>query len=753
VWRAGYDATTGQLTEPAKWSNAEAVARQTQGTQAEQDTARDEVQRRIDALKGTLANTLHKKHPSRKNWQEQLTTLQGAVLPRGHQKVTARSTENDAAADEALPTILDAYRKLPIETVREELEQLEANGDEWPAHFPMDAVADYEDAGGEATREGWQTLTARAVATLHRHVLEREGQQGLPIDAIATKHGGVPVEAPTSNKPLPASDEGVTVEPDGGHTHGRPTPAAGEQGEPARGDRTEGSEHVAQEPPEPEAGVSEPEKPPADRKRRPPRRVAGVRNRPPPAGGEAPGPRGEGPGAVSHVDTADVADAEDVGDAHARGEAPRFYTIGGAEDLTAGGWVSKLEDNLAALRLLKILERDKRPASDAEQAVLARYVGWGQTNLSHVVDLRGVDHISDPREKQGRQELERLLTKDELKELGESSPNAHYSFAELPRALWAIAQHVGFKGGTILEPAIGTGHFIGTMPGEIRAHRRTRVHGVDKEPIASAIARQLYQGAYIQTGPLQEANLPDNYFDLVISNVPFGKIEVFDPAFIASDRAFLTKSIHNYYFGKALDVARPGGLILFVTSRFTLDAESDSVRRYIAARARLLGAFRLPDTAFKKTAGTEVVTDVLVLQKHGPGVSGAGPAWTDSVLREDIGSIYDHERGMFVKPHTTEYYVAHPEMVLGKEANSGKMHGRGSSTTSRARSPPNNCAPSSSASPATSTRPRRRRRASSRPPRRPTPSRAPSCSRRARRSPTTRARSCRRGTRARRSPA
>lgn len=368
------------------------------------------------------------------------------------------------------------------------------------------------------------------------------------------------------------------------------------------------------------------------------------------------------------MDTADTAPSDDVADAEARGEAPRFFTITAASDLTEGGWVTKLDANLTALRLLKDLQAAGRPASDAEQALLARYIGWGHTDLAPIVRIGDDAPLDDPRKLQARQELQNLLTAREFQSLGESTINAHYSFHDLPRAMWALAQRLGFTGGSILEPAIGTGHFLGTMPPEIRGHRRTRVYGVDMEPIAAGIAQQLYQAARIQAAPLQEAVLPADYFDLIISNVPFGKVGIFDPAFVAQARTVMTQSVHNYYFGKALDLARPGGLILFVTSRYTLDARNDSVRQYLDERAVFLGAFRLPDQAFQKTAGTQVVTDVIVLQKRGEGVTTKGQPWTG--VQQTASLTGPNGSKAF---ETNEYYHAHPEMVLGTQDATGKM--------------------------------------------------------------------------------
>lgn len=384
---------------------------------------------------------------------------------------------------------------------------------------------------------------------------------------------------------------------------------------------------------------------------------------------------GAGTDAAGAVDAANLAGAPaDIKAATARGQAPRFFTIDDTADLTDGGAVAKLENNLAALRLLKALEAEGRLATADEQAILAKYIGWGHTELRNVVAFDAAD-IREPRQKQARQELDRLLTAAEIKELGESTPNAHYSFVALPRAMWSLVQRLGFAGGSVLEPAIGTGHFIGTMPAAIRSHAATRVFGVDKEPIAAAIAKHLYQDARIQAAPLQEAVLPENYFDLIISNVPFGKIQIFDPAFVSSAKAPMARSVHNYYFAKALDLARPGGLVVFVTSRFTMDAQNDTVRAYLAERAHFLGAFRMSSTAFKSTAGTDVVTDVIVLQKKGEGIAAPSksPAWMESVQRDDLGRAYAPEAEWV---HSNEYFVKHPKRILGTEARTGKMNQR-----------------------------------------------------------------------------
>lgn len=444
---------------------------------------------------------------------------------------------------------------------------------------------------------------------------------------------------------------------------------AGESGAPAGGDRDGRAGDVAGEQPESEEGV--PGAPANGGKRRPPRRPRTAR-----AGTEAPVTGDDvsgsaGADGAAHVDTADTVEDPDVADANARGERPRHFVISDEKILTDGNWVAKLNDNIAALELLKQLEAENRPASDDEQRVLSRYIGWGHTNLAPVVgplDARAAQR--DANVVQARQKLTEILTEKEFKELGESVINAHYSFNTLPRALWDLVGRLGFKGGSVLEPAIGTGHFFGTMPMAMVQHPKTRLFGVDKEPIAARIAKQLYQSAYIQNSPLEDATVPKDYFDLVISNVPFANVGVFDPAFKSGDRQVVSRSLHNYYFGKALDVVRPGGLVVFVTSSFTMNSKSDAVRKYLAQRAEFLGAIRLTEKAFQSTAGTQVVTDVIVLRRYDEGEKPKDVAWLKAIERDDVSKMYRNEE---YKATTNEYFAAHPEMVMGKETMNGSM--------------------------------------------------------------------------------
>ncbi len=564
----------------------------------------------------------------------------------------------------------DAYSRYGLDVARPDLAQLEPPA---PAPEAADTLAPASQA---AAPEAIVTPDEGQATPPAVPVLEAPGAFP-PAVSQAAEPVAEPPQPPPAEEPVAPAPEEAQTAPDGteapipkrvDESEGGPAVEPGDTGESAgRPGDARAHDLAGEQPITPPAARPEPDRPRPDRKRRPAARRSddGRRARAPRPGAQ-PG-AGAGALAPAHVDTADTEPDADVAAAAARGEQPRHFVIDNTATLTAGTWQDKLADNLAAIRLLKALTAEHRPATDAEQAVLARYIGWGHTNLAPIVDPRaGALRERDPRLQKARDDLEAILTPKEMAELFESTGNAHYSFSDLPRAMWTALERLGFAGGIILEPAVGTGHFYGTMPGPILAHKNSRLWAVEKEPIAAAIAQQLYQGVHVQNSPLQEANLPDDYFDVVISNVPFGRIPIFDPAFTSAKRAPLAKSVHNYYFGKALDLVRPGGIVAFVTSRYTMDARSDVVRRELAARADLLGAVRLPDTAFRKTAGTDVVTDILFLRKREPGAAPAGHPWVQSLEHEDLSTS---EKTV----HTNQYFQANPSHVLGTEDMSGSM--------------------------------------------------------------------------------
>ena len=262
------------------------------------------------------------------------------------------------------------------------------------------------------------------------------------------------------------------------------------------------------------------------------------------------------------------------------------------------------------------------------------------------------------------QAVRELLTDDEYESARASTPNAHYTSPAVIAAVWDALHRIGVGPGVqLLEPAMGVGHFFGLMPESMSGGHRT---GVELDAVTARIAKKLYPDATIFQKGFEETPLPDNYFDAVVGNVPFGDYAVYDPAI----RRDLTRAIHDYFFAKSLEKLRPGGLMALITSRYTMDKEDDTVRRYLAERADLLGAIRLPNTAFKGNAGTEVTTDILFLRKREPGAPPGGESWLklDGIDGPD-GPI-----------EVNEYYARHPEMMLGTMKLEGTMY-RGAEPT------------------------------------------------------------------------
>jgi N12 class adenine-specific DNA methylase/2'-5' RNA ligase len=310
----------------------------------------------------------------------------------------------------------------------------------------------------------------------------------------------------------------------------------------------------------------------------------------------------------------------------------------------------KFADNVSALKLLKTLASEGRPATADEQRTLVRYVGWG--GLSSAFKPYSKEHgtlrglVDDG-----------TITEAEFAAMRASTPNAHYTSRPVISAIYDAVERLGLTKGRVLEPSIGAGHFFGLMPEKLAD--RTTWAGVELDPITARVAQQLYQSAHIQAVGLEEARIADNFFDLAVGNPPFGNYAIHDPAFKGRPKA-LTSAIHNYFFAKAIDAVRPGGLIAFVTSHFTMDAKDSTVRRYIDERAELLGAIRLPNTAFKRNAGTEVVTDVLFLKKRAEPRSGEPGVWVST--------------GAFEGSVVNDYFLEHPRMVLGRHATTGSMY-------------------------------------------------------------------------------
>lgn len=316
------------------------------------------------------------------------------------------------------------------------------------------------------------------------------------------------------------------------------------------------------------------------------------------------------------------------------------------DHLGEGGPKAKYRMNVEAIRTLKQIEQDGRTATAAEQEILSRYVGWG-----------GIPDAFDPdKEKWADEyrELKGLLTDEEYRSARASTLNAHYTSPTVIKAIYEAIGNMGFTVGNVLEPSCGVGNFFGLLPESMSA---SKLYGVELDGITGRIAQQLYPKARINVRGYEKTDFPRDFFDLAIGNVPFGQYKVNDPAYNK-----LGFSIHNYFFAKTLDQVRPGGVVAFVTSRYTLDAQDSSARQYLAKRAKLLGAIRLPNNAFRANAGTDVVSDILFLQKTDTPVVDT-PEWT---------SLGENEDGFAIN----RYFLDHPEMVLGEPTSESTQYGR-----------------------------------------------------------------------------
>ena len=304
------------------------------------------------------------------------------------------------------------------------------------------------------------------------------------------------------------------------------------------------------------------------------------------------------------------------------------------DNLGVGGPKQKFARNIEAIQTLRTLEQEHRGATAEEQQVLSQYVGWG-----------GLADVFDPNKENWSAEytqLKGLLSKEEYAAARASTLNAHYTSSTVIRAIYDAVEKMGFQSGNILEPSMGIGNFFGMLPDSMAS---SRLYGVELDSITGRIAQKLYPQADITVAGFETTDRRD-FYDLAVGNVPFGQYKVNDKAYNK-----LGFSIHNYFFAKTIDQIRPGGVIAFVTSRFTMDSKDSTARKYMAERADLLGAIRLPNNAFRANAGTDVVSDIIFLQKRDRPIDHE-PDWVQLGKTEDGFAI-------------NQYFVDHPEMVLG----------------------------------------------------------------------------------------
>ena len=321
------------------------------------------------------------------------------------------------------------------------------------------------------------------------------------------------------------------------------------------------------------------------------------------------------------------------------------------DDLGKGGAKEKFWRNIKAIATLKQIEAEGRNATPEEQHILSQYVGWGGLADAFDTDKAGWRVEYD--------ELKGVLSPEEYAAARASTLNAHYTSPTVIRAIYDAVENMGFQTGNILEPSMGVGNFFGMLPESMKS---SRLYGVELDSITGRIAKQLYPKADITVAGFETTDRKD-FFDLAVGNVPFGQYQV-------SDRAFdkLGFSIHNYFFAKALEQVRPGGVVAFVTSRYTMDAKDSAARKYIAQRADFLGAIRLPNNAFRANAGTDVVSDIIFLQKRDRPIE-IEPDWVHTGIWRNPGANAD---GFAIN----RYFIDHPEMILGRQTSESTQYGR-----------------------------------------------------------------------------
>lgn len=329
-----------------------------------------------------------------------------------------------------------------------------------------------------------------------------------------------------------------------------------------------------------------------------------------------------------------------------------------------GSWKETAARNLDIIELSKRLDAEKRAATPEEQTLLAQYVGWGPADIRNRLfpstnsSRREINpYAVSPDWRPLAERAAEMLSPEEVATAFQSTQYAHYTSEPMIRAIWSGLQRLGFKGGNILEPGMGTGLFAVASPSEVM--EKSKYTGVEMDKATARIARHLLPESNILNADFVKQKLPDNFFDLAIGNPPFSATKILDDPTYKKYRFLL----HDYFFAKSLDKVRPGGLLVFVTSKGTMDKADDKARNFMAERADLLGAVRLPQTAFKQNAGTEVVTDVLFLRKRQPGEAAGGESWLGRA------EVKTPEGPALVN----EYFARHPEMVLGEHSLQGSM--------------------------------------------------------------------------------
>lgn len=508
--------------------------------------------------------------------------------------------------DEAAVRRLDGYMANPTGSVRRLKEALEPRNPKWRKMFQE-----------------------RTGIKLPKSIRDTDIEVQKWIDA------GGPVVNPTASKPRTENKETDHGSEAKRPEHPAPAPAGERVGTTVDGDAGAGGPGQVQASP-----------------------AAGVTGEGSRAGGQADGDQlpevaggREGPDGGARAGAGDDAPSEPgqrgVDDTPAT--ASGLYTIDAAT-LGTGGARAKFNDNIKAIQTLNTIIAEGRPATRDEQHALARYVGWGM--FPQVFDEFNREWSKD------REQLKKLLDADAFEAAKRSTTNAHYTSPQVVTAMWKMAERMGFGGGRVLEPSMGTGNFFGLMPAPLRS---SKLVGVELDKTTGQIAKLLYPDALVQIKGFQAFKVPEGFFDLAIGNVPFGDYPVHDKTYNPR-RA----NIHDYFFLKSVRVVRPGGLVMFVTSTGTMDKMDPTIRKDLIKEADLVAAVRLPGDAFAKNAGTAVVTDIIILRRRAGDAAPAGPAWTAVV------DVPDPAGGAPIP--VNEYFKAHPEQILGTLDRSGSMY-------------------------------------------------------------------------------
>lgn len=335
----------------------------------------------------------------------------------------------------------------------------------------------------------------------------------------------------------------------------------------------------------------------------------------------------------------------------------RNYRIQPGELKRTGSWKATAEQNVRVVELVKQITAENRQATPEEKALLTKFTGWGASEIANGIFPNQYGQFK-PEWRELGERLKAAMTAEEYAQAKRTTQYAHYTSEPIIRSVHAAMERLGFNGGQVLEPGMGVGLFNGMMPDAMAAN--SQYTGIEYDSITGNIAKLLYPESNMIVGDYTATKLPRDFFDAAIGNPPFGQIKISsDPEY--KKHGFL---LHDYFFAKTIDRVKPGGLLVFVTSKGTMDKNSDRARKYLSERADLLGAIRLPQTAFKDNAGTEVVTDVIFLRKRMPGQEAAGEAWNG------LAEVSTAQGPAMVN----EYFAAHPEMVLGKHAKTGSMY-------------------------------------------------------------------------------